>query len=301
MIEDTEKTMWRELRRAGRPETITQEAYDFRDRHLRRLVRLAPGERAEAQDLWDYSQDLQYTDIQSGLLAYLLPFCLEAWRADLRGTHSGYGGFVEYFYPVLAKSEVFSKHLTPRQTAAVSDYIRESILDEIDDQRGLSFTGTKARPCRWFGALTTYGVLLPDIEQLWAAWWSLDTVGRAVATAQYVSCLMYSDIENPVFAAWTPDGGGGPPCLWEFAGHLYTNRWLETNVEFLRGTLTLERVTEVLVRAAGRLANNPEHDVAAEMVADLPLCADVIQARCQELPRLLETTQEPAKGFEWSK
>ena len=35
------------------------------------------------------------------LFAYLLPLCLEAWRDDLRGTHCGYGGFVEHFYPVL--------------------------------------------------------------------------------------------------------------------------------------------------------------------------------------------------------
>ena len=33
------------------------------------------------------------------LFAYLLPFCLEAWRDDLSGI-AGYGGFVEYFYPV---------------------------------------------------------------------------------------------------------------------------------------------------------------------------------------------------------
>jgi hypothetical protein len=35
------------------------------------------------------------------LFVYLLPLCLEAGPDDLRGTHRGYGGFVEHFYPVL--------------------------------------------------------------------------------------------------------------------------------------------------------------------------------------------------------
>jgi hypothetical protein len=58
------------------PETITQQALDFDATHLHRLVRLTPGERAKPGDLWDYAQDLLYTEIQQPLLAYLLPVCL---------------------------------------------------------------------------------------------------------------------------------------------------------------------------------------------------------------------------------
>jgi hypothetical protein len=97
-------------RRFGRvrpPETITQEAWDRDDAHLRRLVRLERGERAAANDLWAYSQDLRYTEIQSSLLAYVLPFCLEAWREDVRGSTTGYAGFVEHLYPVMANYKVF--------------------------------------------------------------------------------------------------------------------------------------------------------------------------------------------------
>jgi hypothetical protein len=118
--------------------------------------------------------------------------------------------------------------------------MRESILDEIDDQRGLAFNGGMTRPHRWFGALTTYGVFLPDAEHLSADWWSLNTVGRAVAAVQYISCLMFADNENPIFAPWTPDRGGGPPVLWEFEGYLFKHRWLEANVDFLRRALTEE-------------------------------------------------------------
>jgi len=215
-----------------RPGKITQEAFDRDDRHLRRLVRLAPDERADPSDLWAYTQDLRFTKIQGPLLAYLLPFCLEAWREDLRGFDSGYGGFVEHLYPVLADCHVFDEHLTPKQKEAVLTFMRESILEEIDEQRGLAYRGTNARPYRWIRALTSYGVLLPDVHRVWTAWWSLETVGRAIAAVQYISCLMYSEDENPVFSPWTQDTGGGPPCLWEFEGHLYEHRWLEPNVTF---------------------------------------------------------------------
>jgi len=265
---------------------------------LRRLSRLRPGDRAEARDLFEYTQDLLYTEIQGPLLAYLLPFCLEAWYKDLRG-RGGFGGFVEHFYPVLASSQIFDKHLKSHQTEAVSRFIRESVLEEIDDQRGLSYQGSGARPYRWISALITYGVLLPDAERLWTAWCSISTIGQAVAAVQYFSCLMYQKSENPVFAPWTPQRGGGPPCLWEFAGHLYSHRWLEPNVAFLTRHVNPSLVSDLLDRAVRCLADQPEHRVAAEVHADLPLCAETLAARCAQLPHLLETIQESGSALEW--
>jgi hypothetical protein len=149
------------------PKQITQQAFDSDPKHLKRLVRLHPGDKAEARDLWEYTQDLLYSGaIQDSLFTYLLPFCLEAWRNDLRGAHDGYGGFVEYFYPVLANKHVFDVHVTPTQTAAVSDFMCQSILEEIDDQRGLPYRGMATRPYQWVMALTTYGVILPDVDKL---------------------------------------------------------------------------------------------------------------------------------------
>jgi len=116
------------------PEKITQEPFEANDRHLRRLVRLKPGDRAESEDLWNYAQDLLYTKIQTSLLVYLLPFCLEAWRDDLKGNY-GYGGFIEHLYPALANRRIFDEHLNPQQTAVVSDYMKETIIEEIDDRQ----------------------------------------------------------------------------------------------------------------------------------------------------------------------
>ena len=89
-----------ELRRAlgGRPpDRVTQEAFDFDDGHLRRLIRLAPDQLAAPGDLWDYSQDLRYSGtIDRPLLMWLLPACLRAVHHELRGIDTsihGYGAF----------------------------------------------------------------------------------------------------------------------------------------------------------------------------------------------------------------
>lgn len=297
---DTRTALRQALEAVSPPEKITQEAFEHDDTHLRRLLRLQSGQRPEAGDLFAYMEDLLYTKIQSSLLAYLLPVCLEVWCDDLRGIGIGYGGVMEHFYAVLADRRVLESHLTPKQTAAISDFMRQAILEEIDNQRGLAYQGSKARPCRWIGALTTYGVIFPDLERVWTAWWSLDTVGRAISAIQYISCLMYPENENPVFSPWTPDAGGGPPCLWEFEGHLYTHRWLEPNVSFLRKALNVRTVEKLLSRAIERLIDQPEHEAAAKVQADFPLCLATLEVRCAELPRLLGTRQEPGRLDEWS-
>ena len=103
-----------------------------------------------------------------------------------------------------------------------------------------------------------------------------------------------------MFAPWTPNGGGGPPCLWEFEGHLYSHRWLEPNVAFLNRVLGVRGVSKITNRAVDRLVGQLEHDVAVQIQTDLPLLTAALQARCAELPQLLESTREPGRTHAWS-
>src|ERR1700730_1258644 len=57
--------------KAAPPEKLTQEAFEGNDRHLRRLLRINPGERPDVQDLWEYLRDVRYTDIQDVQVAML--------------------------------------------------------------------------------------------------------------------------------------------------------------------------------------------------------------------------------------
>lgn len=264
------------------------------------MLALLPGQSGAPEDLCSYAHDLCYTDIDSPLLVHLLPTCLQAWHDALRGKRSDYGGFVEHFYTVLAHRHIFDTHLTPRQTTAVAHFMASSILEEIDAQRGLAYRGMHAHPYRWIRALTTYGVLLPDIERLWARWWSSETIGCAVSLVQYVSALVYDDDSNPLFAPWTRNDGGGPPCLWEFEGLLDSPRWLASNVTFLERTLTPSAVADALKHAVVRLTNTTEYEVAARLESDLRTRAVVFQRRCTELPSLLATRQLPGTLLTWS-
>jgi hypothetical protein len=293
-------TLHRKLSALQPPHDITQEAFEGDVRHLRRLARLRPGDRAATSDLWEYVHDLRNTQVQGPLFVYLLPFLLQALRDDLRGFQEEYGGLIEHLYPVLADRRVFDECLNDDQREAASEFIRQAILDEIDDQRGLSYTGSRSRPYRWVRALTTYGVLRPDAQRLWNAWWSLGTIGRSVSAVQYISCLMYSERENPVFAPWTPDAGGGPPCLWDFEGHLYTHKWLQPNADFLKRNLSVHSVRDLLVRAVNDLAGHAEFDTAAAIQEDFPLCTETVETRCAELPIFLGTVQQSTSDFSWS-
>jgi hypothetical protein len=75
---------------------------------------------------------------------------------------------------------------------------------------------------------------------------------------------------------------------------------LDANVRFLKEKLRSQEVGEVLNQAVARLVESPEHEVAEEVLSDFPLCIETLEARCSQLPRLLEVTQEPGKSLEWS-
>jgi hypothetical protein len=102
-------------------------------------------------------------------------------------------------------------------------------------------------------------------------------------------------------APWTHHGGGGPPRLWEFEGHLNDHRWRPENVAFLEPTLTAATAEDALHRAAQRLANEPEGLIAALVVDDLPARAELLASRCAELPTLLATVQQSGTLLEWTR
>jgi hypothetical protein len=280
------------------PRRITQKPFDHDDAHLRAFVRLQPDAKPDGGHLVSYAHDLQYEQVvQKDLLDYVLPFCLRVWREDLTGRDRSHGGFVEHLYPVLVR--IATDVLTEQDSAAVASFMRAGILEELDAQSGLSYTGSRARPYRWIGALASHGVLFADVEKVWTAWWSQPTIGRAVASVQYLSCLVYDDEDNPVFAPWTRDAGGGPPVVWHFAGHLYYQRWLPENVSFLRGALNPETVAGTLAQSVDRLSGRPEQPVAARVLADARDRRSVLRRRCVELPQILERQQDPGDLFAW--
>lgn len=193
------------------PQQIWQEPQEYGSRHCEYLCRLrgAP----DGRDLRAYAQDLLFAPAQPDLFRYLLPICLDAWQKDLLSNHkSEYGGFVEYFWAALAERPVLQDCLTPTQYAAVAQYMADSLLDRIDREYKLSFSGMRSSPYAWIAALASYCTVFPSLAPLWNQWWQMTTTGQACAALQYLSCLLYENDQNPIFTPWTPDRGGGPLC-----------------------------------------------------------------------------------------
>jgi len=112
---------------------------------------------------------------------------------------------------------------------------------------------------------------------------------------------MYSEYENPVFLAWTGDGGGGPPAPLGILRAFIHASLVGTERDVFKRNPRVSRVGEVLSQAVERLIGQAEHDVAALVKADLSLCIETLESRCAELPLLLETTQQPGRLLEWSR
>jgi hypothetical protein len=279
---------------------VWQKPFDYDTGHLHRLAILAPDEPADPADLVAYALDFKYEQIQKDLFLHLLPFCLRAWREDLTSPFGQYETFVDEFYPALLRGGVFDRVLTPEESASVGDFMREAILAQIDAQQALSFKGSKAPVYAWFHAVSTYGLLRADIEKLWSTWWAVETEGRALAAAQYASCLIYDETANPVFDAWTRDHGGGPPCLWHYRGHVLEESWRAENLEMLDGVLTPDGIRGLLDRAVARLTGHPLRDKVASIRFRLDARTQTLANRCADVRRFLATPNEAEYSFQWT-
>ena len=306
LIEQRLNDLYRKLGSVKAPESITQSVFETDQLHLERLGALNPGERASLRDLADYMDELLYRDIQTSLLLHVLPSCLRSWHENLRSETFEYPGFAELFYTALEKKDTFAGILTDDQRQAVWRFMSESILEEIDAQDSLRFEGYPAAPYRWIQALMTHGVIASNIERLWMDWWSVSTIGRAVAVVQYVSCLVYPKNANPVFAPYTREKGGGPPCLWEFDGYSSDCSWKIENVEFLQNLFhDPKTVISVIQQAVDRLSGHDGFLTAQQLLLDAqsrPVNlkirgpAETLSERLLALPEILA---EPQNTYLW--
>jgi hypothetical protein len=277
------------------PKVIYQQPFDYDPAHYGRLCDLR-GRQPDRQDLIDYALDLTYMELQPDLLRYLIPVLLDAWRRDLfEAEAAGLGAFVEYFWPALQGGQALPT-LSDEQRASVVLFMRDTILDRMDTEDRLAFSGMGASAYQWVRALGSFGIVFPDMQALWTEWWQMKTSGQAVAAFQYASALMYEDKENPIFTPWTPDKGGGAPALWEPEGFLYDVGWQEQNLQFLRRTLSVEYIEQGLQRAQRVIENPAAKLIASKVLVDLQLDSTRLSLRIEELPTLL-TNVSNHNGF----
>jgi len=280
------------------PAEIWQQVFEGDIAAYHRLCSLR-GQDPDWSDLFKPIQDMCYAEkLQPSLLRYVFPICLRGWALDLMDKIE-IGGIIENFWLALARRTSVWEILGPRGSDARIRFMRDTILDRMDRECKLSFSGMCASPYAWFYALGSLGVVCPALESLWRVWWDMETRGLAVCVLQYASCLMYEDDRNPVFSPWTRDSGGGPPALWEVEGHIYEHATHPENIAFLKRVLSPVYLESKVKKAADMLRDQVESDVPARMVADFPSQLGLVGSRIDELPRLLAEPKEQVP--EWSR
>ena len=274
---------------AAPPSEIRQEPLDGDPGHYARLSALEGDALPAPGDFGNYADDICYMEaVQPELFASLLPACLRAWRHDLMHDHrSDYAGSVEIFQCALARRPLLRDCLTPARGQAVTAFMRDSLLERIEREDSLSHAGERATAYAWFYRLGAFAVIFPELEPLWRAWWRFETPGQAVAALQYLSCLLYQDRDNPIFAPWTREHGGGTPGLWETDGQMFDESWRMENVIFLMETVTPAYIEDVLSRAAKRLEGVLDSPVPARMQAEFASQRPLLEHRLQVLPDIL--------------
>jgi hypothetical protein len=267
------------------PHKVTERQFDYFDDELRKLATTPYGE-IDFGDLWYYHHDLAYVTLQPEVFAYLFPVCLMDWHDTLMANESCSHGDSEFHYG-LRQGNVLAQMATASQRDEITKFFRDSFLERIDAERGLAFEGKGATAYGWMARFNSLGIVLPIIPDVWEAWWSLETVGRAIAAIQYLSGFMYFDGENPVFTMWTRERGGGGPYLWGNDTFIHDAGWLPENTRFLKDALTFDFVKQHLSKAALKLHGESEQAKAQQVADDVLERKDIIEARTTELPILL--------------
>jgi hypothetical protein len=216
----------------------------------------------------------------------------------LLGQGAVYEGSVAEFWGALNRRPGALDLLSKKQRNAVERYFREGLLTAIDAGRRLRSAGANAACYRWFYDLGSFASVFPGLCHLWLEWWNLNSEGRAIGALQYLSCLMYENESNPLFAAWTPLKGGGPPGLWEDSMSYNKQRWDSENVRFLRSVLVPGELFSAINRCLERLTNPEDQRIALQMKDDLEHQLTLLERRIEQLPAIL-STDHYLQGRDW--
>src|SRR5882762_1219255 len=103
---------------------------------------------------------------------------------------------------------------------------------------------------------------------LWNKWWILESKGRAIAALQYISCLMYEESANIIFAPWLATGGGGPPRLWDESMDVNNRAWHPANLRFLKSVLIPGELPSAIDRCHLRLTDPQGLAIVTRMKTD---------------------------------
>lgn len=219
---------------------------------------------------------------------YLLPAGLKVWSTEIYQADSG---FTQHFHSALNRKGFLHHHLTSHLRGAVLEFMRKTLLKRLGKEKLLSVQGVSPTH-GWFGIFAFYGTLAPDVERLWNNWWAFPSHGHVIAAAQYASCLICDQQNNPVFIPWTPKEGGGPPSLWNYDCFVEKGeRWFPENLDFLQKTLSIGYLDQKLDQMKEKLGEPALVEQVTRLQVLLSENSTQTELRIKELIEKLRTPQ----------
>ncbi len=266
---------------APKPLVVWQKQFDGFDETLRTLARCDWDCVPEA-DLWEYIHDLAYQELQPDLFTHLFPACLKFWYDSLMRNQGAEFGDADLHHALL-RGKILDGMLDGDERQRVYDFFVDGFLDRLDVERGFKYERPGRSANAWVGRFNSIGLVAPIIPRIWSEWWSMDSPGKAVSAVMYATGLIYLEGENPIYQAWTCQGGGGGPYLTEWDSSVFDSAWTEQNLAFLRSTLTTDYLLERLDLAASVLESEPESPVAKRIALEARERMTLIEMRIADL------------------
>jgi hypothetical protein len=217
-------------------------------------------------------------------LRYLFPPILRIWEAELSRPDSV---FTQYFHAEVCRTDFVERALSDRLRRAATEFMVRALSERLAAESSLRIHG-KTTSHDWFGFLASFGVFTTALPSLWGRVWESSRRGHAVALLQCLSCLLYEG-ENPIFAPWTCDKGGGPPELWGYDSLGFDECWKAENLKFLSSALSSGSIRGWLRRVAANHAEDEVGAVATQFLHRLAGCAAEVDERIGLLLMALRT------------
>jgi hypothetical protein len=278
---------------AVKPALVWQKQFDHFDATLRELAR-HDWDQIPEKDLCEYFHDLEYVELQPDLFRHVFPACLKYWHDTLLRDAPAQVGDAD-FHRALINGDILGKMLSDAEREKLFTFFRDGFLDRLDRERGFKFVRPGRSAQGWISRFNSLGLVAPVIADAWTQWWAFNSPGQAVCAVMYATGLVYLKGENPIYLPWTPQDGGGGPYLTEWDASCFDRGWLESNLRFMRQTLSVDYVLERLNAAAQMLDAEPESDMAHRVEQDAQQRQEVVAIRIDDL---VNNLARPASGRE---
>ena len=226
-------------------------------------------------------------------LRYLFPTVLRIWEEQLYERDSW---FTQYFHAEVCRTDFVDRALSPQLKAATYEFMLRAFSQRIGAETSLSVHGSTTSH-DWVSFVASFGVFTTGIASLWSNLWHSESPGHATALLQYLSCLLYTEV-NPIFAPWTCDKGGGAPQLWSYDSVWFGESWKAENLAYFTSALSAAAIREWLARTSKRSACPQIAEVANLFLHRLDECAVEVDQRIELLLFALRVPSD-AVIFSW--